>query len=1108
MNNGFDAEKDLSQVNPQTSESELTPRQLEIYRNLKDIGPEIAAFYLDGIKILQNKELETAANLLAHVAREIDGGLRNILAERRKEELEFTIRTPDDETLTYEKEEEGTIKFDINTPGAVKLTYKKIAKHKPSILQSLGIDEPSPIAERWIEVTGKFSKFVHRHGAWKSPRSREEFEYLWYDFEEVLADLVGSYLNLLNRLDRILAYKAPTPDIIATLPNLLESDARRAYFFRELKYPTWLESLNKEGWFNPEKNPLPYEVPDSPGYYRTPVWYALEYVEKVANHPERPVDLLVDIVNAMVDYTNDAGERIKNDSTNRRLIKIIGTFPINRIEPKHITFMSTALKYGWVSREIGETILPRFLKEGKKGLTLDLLKVMFDAKVINHRIRPLMEEYWLKEAIKKEEQAIAELCGIETIQIARKQIQTLVNKGIHSFDLIERIEVEPSYGRQQRYAELLVSFTCRLFHLASPDSIAETVKSLLKEGSAVERNYQDAKGSSAIFGRIALNTITHHYDHLKRLFWEWEGNPLEEHELKPQLYQLIETHCLNFDESEIEQVLHWIESDQYYKVVEEQVAAVYKREWLTALMETRNEKIIAAYQKYEQINPVKIESPGLSHAIKIGYEEVNVMTVAKLSEMSNAEIAQHDFQEEYWARRWVEALQECVKAHPQRFTEDLQPFQGVRNRYQFSILSGLLKAWRDKREFDWKASFEFIHQIFSSEQFWTEHFEEPPNYRDWIISTTADLVVEGTGNDKHAFDVHLLPLAEKILMVLVKKVEPSAFTLEDLSSEVLDSVRSKVFSAMVQYALRYARINNPKQEIRWPRAIREDFTKRLDRSVEPSFEFSFMLGHYLPNLLYLDEEWVVDNIDRIFSKRDASHWEATFSGYLSCSLTSEYLYSLLKKRKDYQKALNTDFANPKVLSKLVEHVCTGWIEDNETLNNGSLIYQLINNSNPDLLSEMVDFFWRQQYDTPDKVKSKVKLAWRALIEILPPKSAEAEYREILGSLSGWIGLIDRIDAETLKWLKLSAKYVERGFDSASFVEALREHVPQTPREVGMIYLEMLNNKVYPDYAPTDIQETVRILYNQGYKEEADKICNLYAAAGFDFLRSLYGEYQN
>ena len=115
----------------------------------------------------------------------------------------------------------------------------------------------------------------------------------------------------------------------------------------------------------------------------------------IANHPERPIDLLVDIVDAIVDYTNDTGKSIENDSTNRRLIKIIGTFPINRIEPKHITFMSTALKYGWVSREIGETILPKFLSECKKGLTLELLKVMFDAKVVNGRIHPAMEEYWL-----------------------------------------------------------------------------------------------------------------------------------------------------------------------------------------------------------------------------------------------------------------------------------------------------------------------------------------------------------------------------------------------------------------------------------------------------------------------------------------------------------------------------------------------------------------------------------------------------------------------------------------------------------------------------------------------------------------------------------------
>ena len=1114
MNNGFTAEKDLSQVSPQTSQPELAPRQNKIYRNLQDIGPEIAAFYLDGVKMLRSDNFETAPYLLAHITREIDGGLRDILSS-------------DEDKAKIQKRLTKEVLAKIGDYN----TLKEYRGHIASILAALRIDDVDVLSNpddanirfaiRWIEVAPKLVGFVHRHGPWKSPRSREAFEHLWYDFEEILADLVGNYLNLLSRLDRILAYKAPTEDIIGTLPNLLKSDARRAYFFRQLNQPAWLEPLKDAGWFNPEQNPPPDEDPDSPGYYRTPVWYALEFVEKIAYHPERDVDLLVKIVNTIVDCTDETGERIKNDGTNGRLIKIIGTFPINRIERKHITFMSNALKYGWVSREIGEIILPKLLSESKKELTLDLLKVMFDAKVVNHRIHPLMEEYWLKEAIKQQEQAIAELCGIETIQIALERIRTLADEGIHSFDFIERLEAEPSYGHQQRYDELLVSFTCRLFHLASPNTIAETVKSLLKETIASSHNHQYTGGYPATFGRIALNVITHHYDDLKRLFWEWDGNPLEEYELKPQLYQLIETCCLRFDESEIEQILHWIESHQYIRQLVEdnekdaKVAALYKREWLTALLKTGNEKVAATYQKYKQINPKKIESPGLSRAIKIGYEEMSVMTVAELSEMSNARIVQYlnDSQEEkFWTdsiHGLVKVLREYVEANPRRFTDDLHPFQGARYQYQHSILSGLLNVWRDKREFDWEALLEFIHQIFSSEQFWTEHFEKPPNYRDWIISTTADLITEGTGDDKYAFDAHLLPLAEKILIVLVKKVESSVFTLEDLSSKVLDSVRGKVFSAMVHYALRYARINNPKQVSRWSQTIRKDFTKRLDRSLEPSLEFSFTLGHYLPNLLYLDKEWVVDNIDRIFPRQDESHWEAAFSGYLFLPQTPEDLYFLLKKRGDYQKALNTDFADQTVLERLIQHVCWDWIEDRETLNDeNSLIYQLINSGNPKLLSGMVDFVPGRQYDASDKVNSKVKPAWRTLIAILSPKSTEAEYREILGSLSGWLGLIDRIDAEALKWLKLSAKYVERGFDSASFVEALREHVTQTPKEVGEIYLEMLNNKIYPDYPPTDIQEIVRILYNQGYKGKADDICNLYAAAGFDFLRPLYEEYQN
>ena len=136
MKNEFDAPEDLPQA-PDVFHDQnpvLSPRQSEIHKNLQVIGPEIAAYYLDGLKILHSNDLENAASFLAHAAREIDGGLRDILSVEKKEELEFVIRVPSGETLMEAKRGEGTLKFTVDTPGPVKVRYKRIGKHKPSIL--------------------------------------------------------------------------------------------------------------------------------------------------------------------------------------------------------------------------------------------------------------------------------------------------------------------------------------------------------------------------------------------------------------------------------------------------------------------------------------------------------------------------------------------------------------------------------------------------------------------------------------------------------------------------------------------------------------------------------------------------------------------------------------------------------------------------------------------------------------------------------------------------------------------------------------------------------------------------------------------------------------
>ena len=1136
MRNEFDKKQDLlyPPERLQNRSFELSPRQAEIHRNLEAIGPEIAAFYLSGVKVLQDDDLETSAYLLAHIAREIEGGLRDVLSEKREEHLEFVVHMPNGERLTHEKRIKDTIEFVVDTPGSVKLTYKKVqGNHKASILQSLGVDENSPIAEKWISVAKRFAAFAHRHGAWKPPRSREVFVPLWHEFEDVLEDLVGNHFNLLNRIDHILKREQPTEEIIQTLSNLLKSEVRYAYFFQKLESPAWLEPLKDAGWFDPRNRPIRQDEPDQSEHYRSSVWHALKYVEKVANHTqespcEKTFNILADIVNTIVDYTNDIGESIASDHTDWRVITIICTLPIEQIESRHITFVGTSLrsKSGptLMDSAIGDTVLPKLLNGGAKKLTLALFEDMLDAEVIHGDIRTVMDEYWLWDALQKHGQAIAELCGIEAVKIACARIRALIDEGVYSFNLVAKIDSTPSEYPHRRYAELLVGFTANLLRSVEfGNGIEEIVKDLLQEGLAVSCNDPLKKEARAIFGRIALNAITHHYEDLKHLFWEWEGNPLEEFGVKPAIYQLIKTHCFTFDKDEFDQILRWIESYQYSRNRDDdgeslKIEALKKREWLFALMETDNEEIVSAYQKYEQINPAKLEHPGLLRWTEVGWGYTSPITVNVLSGMSNAQIAEflNDFKQDRIAGPSEpsedglrETLEEYVAANPQQFTDDLQPFCDVPLQYQYSLLQGFLKAWRDKKQLNWTPLLEFIHHILTSKWFWVDEHKTGFNYTDWILSTSAELITLGTVDDNNAFDAQLLPLAEKVLLVLAEKVKSDRETDTDAPITVLNSTSAKVFSAMVDYALRFARTSKTENEVRWSQSVKADFTKRLDRTLESSFEFSFTLGTYLPNLMYLDKEWVVGNINRIFPQQDEYNWQAAFSGYLYNSHIYADLYSLLKGHGHYQRALNTSFADSRIHRGLIEHVCTGWIEGNEVLSDkNSLIYQLINSENPNLLSNLVHFFWRQRDNLPEKMKAKVRPTWRALFETFSQRSDVLEYQEVLSRLSGWVALVDKIDAEVLKWLKMSTKYIRGLTDSAFFVEELLPHATKTPAEVGDIYLGMLMHNVYPYHDQEYIQEIIRALYRTGYTDIANRICNLYGEAGFDFLRSLYDENQD
>ncbi|WGQ08954.1 hypothetical protein QG516_20795 [Pedobacter gandavensis] len=59
----------------------LSKEQNQIHKGLLQIGNLLGSFYLDALMILnQDCMLNTKVNLLAHLAREIDGGFKDVFA--------------------------------------------------------------------------------------------------------------------------------------------------------------------------------------------------------------------------------------------------------------------------------------------------------------------------------------------------------------------------------------------------------------------------------------------------------------------------------------------------------------------------------------------------------------------------------------------------------------------------------------------------------------------------------------------------------------------------------------------------------------------------------------------------------------------------------------------------------------------------------------------------------------------------------------------------------------------------------------------------------------------------------------------------------------------
>ena len=881
-----------------------------------------------------------------------------------------------------------------------------------------------------------------------------------------------------------------------------------------------LKPLYEEGYFEGKRNPEPQEVPDQKGFFTIPYWNVLGYLENVAKqnskNPHRDVTkILLEIIESISSYRNpETGKRTDNYHTDVSVVRIIMNLPIDKITEEHIDFISISLESNWkglVPVEIGKTVLPRLIDSKRKKLLLKLLDIILRYKTKEtssvDKYESVMEKYWLKEALKKYKQKIAELCGIEAAKIGINKILAVLNedKTEFSYIYIPSIKDHEQIMFPDKYECQLVHFVRDMLQFSQPSQVSGLVENLIKK-------------EHPIFKRIGFHTIDYHYKELEDLFWSWQGNPLEEDLCRLEIYDLLQNNCKNFTETQIEQLIEWIETKDYYvgdevdeDEIKEKAIAWRKKECLWTCIESGYKIIRESFEKYDKIAPGELEHPGWLSWHETWEGSRSPITQNELTEKSNQEIIkylnEYEF-EEGWKKPTESGLAYCfqqfVSETPERFADDILSFLNVKVAYQLSLLRGLRDAWNKEKDFEWDGIIEFMGKIIEPEEFWAKEYgDKEYDYRRSIIGSIADLIESGTKKDSHAFDSKLMPRTEEILLTLTKKIPPEKSEMDYSINTVINTTKYNIFSTILSYSLRYYHLYGKDKNVKWPERIKSEFDKRLDKKIEPSLCYSTILGMFLVNLNYLDKQWVTTNINKIFPKRRIRHWKATFTGYLHYTAgLYEDVYFLLRKNGHYSKALKADFDDYET-EHIVQHICIGHLRDWEELDDPkSLISKLLDKEKNEELYEIVHYLWMQRDTKAEVLKEKIKPLWKKLFEILSKYEGNPEYAKTIADLYLWLTLIDEIDDDVLKWMEFSVKHIKASHEVLFLVEYLLKHVVKTPENVGKMYLTMLNKNIYPDYKKGDIQKLVQILYEQGKTEIAYQISNSYLAKGYEFLRGI------
>jgi hypothetical protein len=1006
--------------NPQQPTA-LTPEQDAVYRALFEIGSGPPEYFRDACLLAASTSwtLASTTHLVAHLLREVNGALLDVFSSPER-----IAGSPDLHPGELTKFRSALEFLEIDERDALAIQWRQYVKSDEDALfrraHRDGLSRPRPVNDTFLEW---FQKLVSL-------------------FHALLGRYRQRFLKTIDYIDSALLQEDPPRDFRNKIPATLLA---YRHLFGKLNNPRWLAPLKQKGFF---ANP-PAIIPDASGVLRGAVpWPQTEYLKRLAKDEsggvrEQVLDIMLevgrinnyfvhrDLTLAALSMPADmAAQWAEVEGKWLRAGNQMG----GMLEDVVGSLISKLAKEGQPQAALE---LARELLDVQPDPEADRKRQPKDAaeQILYASLLPSTrcEEYRYREITQKRIPDLAAALPFETLDmlcvLLENTLEYVARKGeaakpydisIHSRPAIE------DHGQNQHrdVANALISAVrdvaegiCRAF----PGKVADVVTRVESHGWTVFRRI--GMHLLRVTPTPPLPLIEERL--LDRELFEFAG-------VHHEYFHLINTHFGRASQKAQEMILGWIaEGGDLQKQFDERPAEFTPADQARRLAYWRFHKLrpIQAYlsgQWKEQFDALKAEftdseiPPDFEAWTDGGwFGSQSPKTNDELRAMSMAELVQ-------FLRSWKPSggwgaptpvglggiLQSLVAEHPERYTAEIDLFMDPKMdpTYVRHLISGFCQAVEAKKRPTYSLLLKLCHWVVA-QPIGSDHRTLPGDLREGLeVDRTWDTtrleiarLFDRLFNDEFGFPYDLRAPAWALISALTQDPSPSlAYEAkyggdnQDALTISLNTVRGRALHAMMHYAMWVCRriqdASKDGQKLRPKLAdipeVRDVLDSHLVAGKSPFASNQTdraVYGHWLPQLVYLDREWVVANLRHLFPQAPEAKdlYCAAWHSYLKYSQLYPATYDAVRplyfeavSRLAASHAQEDDDRSPD--HKLTEHVIMLYARERVSLNPDDLLTLLFSVAPVDLTAHAMEVIGKIMQDTPPpaaSLKDRFKALW-------------------------------------------------------------------------------------------------------------------------------------